>query len=105
MLCAGGGRQIGGDIGDQHAATDGDHHARPVLRRHTGNHGQSTQNELQLSLNEAFGRELHLSWLPDRLSNGWRHVQNDSFKAARELLQAAEDGFAADRQTRDEARE
>ena len=24
MLCAGGGRQIGGDIGDQHAAADGD---------------------------------------------------------------------------------
>jgi len=46
-----------------------------------------------------------LSWLPDRLSKGWRRVQNDSFKAARELLQAAEDGFAADRQTRDEARE
>ena len=36
-MCAGGGRQIGGDIGDQHAAADGDHHARPVLRRHTGN--------------------------------------------------------------------
>ena len=46
-----------------------------------------------------------LFWLPHRLSKGWRRVQNDSFKAARELLQAAEDGFAADRQTRDEARE
>ena len=50
-------------------------------------------------------RTFMLSWLPDRLSKGWRRVQNDSFKAARELLQAAEDGFAADRQTRDEARE
>ena len=33
------------------------------------------------------GGSCMLSWLPDRLSKGWRRVQNDSFKAARELLQ------------------